>query len=519
LAAVLYFVAVKFKKVPGAVLLVAVLALGCMSGINVVKIANSIQKVSAYQDFNNDDPNIVLSQKGKNVVVVMLDRAQGVFVPFIMEEKPELQAAFDGFTYYSNTFSFGEFTNFCVPALAGGYEYTPVEMNKRAEESLMDKHNEAIKVMPQIFSDNGYKVTVVNPTYANYQWIPDVSIYRDIENCNAYLSLQSVESTNYAAKNTVVESNTRNFFCFSLMKTMPLALQYTLYDGGQYLQIRGAIGTVGSEETVETTNQMIHSMTSASGISSLFQDGYNAMESLVDVTRISSSDTNTFLYFTNEVTHNPAMLQLPNYEPAENVDNSAYPELLGDRMSADGQVLMVNSESALVHYQTNMAALLQLGEWFDYLREQGVYDNTRIIVVSDHGQFGGRCREELILKVNGEDSSVAGNFPLLMVKDFGATGFHVSTEFMTNADVPTLATDEIIENPVNPYTGKPINSDEKTAHEQIAIVSTLWDVAENNGNTFKAAQWASVKDNIWDADNWSFYMDREVVLDEHKLPE
>lgn len=32
-----------------------------------------------------------------------------------------------------------------------------------------------------------------------------------------------------------------------------------------------------------------------------------------------------------------------------------------------------------------MAAMLRLGEWFDYLREEGVYDNTRIILVSDHG--------------------------------------------------------------------------------------------------------------------------------------
>ena len=40
----------------------------------------------------------------------------------------------------------------------------------------------------------------------------------------------------------------------------------------------------------------------------------------------------------------------------------------------------------LAHYHANAAALLRLGEWFDWMREQGVYDNTRIIIVSDHGR-------------------------------------------------------------------------------------------------------------------------------------
>ena len=46
---------------------------------------------------------------------------------------------------------------------------------------------------------------------------------------------------------------------------------------------------------------------------------------------------------------------------------------------------MVNANQ-LAHYQINMAAMLQLANWFDYMRENGVYDNTRIILVADHGR-------------------------------------------------------------------------------------------------------------------------------------
>ena len=524
LAAALYFIGMKFKKVPGAVLLIAVLALGCMSGIHLVKIYGPVKNVADRLD--SYDSEITLSKTGKNVVVITADRAKGEYLPFALEERPELLEAFDGFTYYNNTFSFGKSTNFCMPAVLGGYEYTPVEMNRRADEPLVDKHNEALKMMPQLFSDNGYQVTVVNPSYANYRLIPDVSIYNEIENCNAYLSLLQEEDIDFDAKKAMVENNTRNFFCFSLMKTMPLAMQYTLYDGGRYLQIQN--GTGGVEEA--TTNQVVDTKLTATGINSLFQGQYDAMDRLPEVTKITDSGENTFLHFNNEAPHEWTLLQLPDYVPAQNVDNSAYPELTGDRTNAAGQVLKMRTGGNQMSYHSYMATMLKLAEWFDYLREQGVYDNTRIIIVSDHGQDTAQM-EEFLLQVDGEGMEeflldgtkdifdASRSFPLLMVKDFGATGFTVNSEFMTNADTPVLAMDGLIENPVNPYTGKPINSDEKTAHGQIGIMSGWWNVNQNDGNTFKAATWYQVTDNIWDKNNWTFYAKEEIVLDEHKLPQ
>ena len=118
----------------------------------------------------------------------MLDRAMGQYVPYIFNEKPELKEQFSGFTYYSNVISFGGQTNFGAPALFGGYEYTPYEMNKRSSESLMSKHNEALKVMPVLFDQNDFNVTVCDPPYANYQWIPDLSIYDEYPEINKYIT-------------------------------------------------------------------------------------------------------------------------------------------------------------------------------------------------------------------------------------------------------------------------------------------------------------------------------------------
>ena len=118
--------------------------------------------------------------------------------------------------------------------------------------------------------------------------------------------------------------------------------------------------------------------------------------------------------------------------------------------------------------------------------------------------------------MNGTD--VSYYFPLLMVKDFGATEFTVSDEFMTNADVPTLASQGLIENPVNPFTGKAINMNEKTAHDQFIILSDFYNVAKNNGNAFYPSKWARVKDNLWDKSQWAFY-NKNTVLTDYEFPE
>ena len=105
-----------------------------------------------------------------------------------------------------------------------------------------------------------------------------------------------------------------------------------------------------------------------------------------------------------------------------------------------------------------------------------------------------------------------------MVKDFNSDSFMVSDEFMTNADVPTIATEGLIEQPRNPFTGKLINNDEKTAHEQFITLSGEWQLGFNDGNTFTPSNWASVKDNLWEEENWTFYLDKTVALAEHAAP-
>lgn len=505
-AVVLYFISCKFPKVVGTVLLTGVIALGGMSGINIMGIQEAAEAAESQVGAINDStPHFNLSKNGKNVVVIMLDRAMGQYIPYIMNEKPELQEQFEGFTYYSNVISFGGFTNFGTPALFGGYEYTPVEMNLREEESLVSKQNEALKVMPVLFSENGYDVTVCDPSYANYQWFPDLSIYDEYPEINAYITdgkYGPVESKEYQ-----IQCNRRNFFCFSIMKTMPLIAQDTIYEGGNYNQSK-----VIQEELVYS-NQVVHSNTNAEGVSNLFMNAYNVLLNLPYISNIVDDESNNFMMMTNNAAHEPVLLQLPDYEPAQTVDNTAYP-ISSEAYTVDGVTLEMENSYQITHYHANMATMLQLGEWFDYLRENDVYDNTRIILVADHGrsvyQIDELIYEDLIYD-DGTFADLALYFPLLMVKDFDSDEFTTSDEFMTNADVATLAVEGLIENPVNPFTGEEINNDEKYAHDQYVTISKDWDTNINNGNVFLPGQWFAVSEDIWNLDNWRL-LDEETSI-------
>lgn len=492
---VLYFVYKRWKKQVFPILFVGSVALGCMSVMNMAKINTSVSGLQA-QGISEETAHFALSKKGKNVVVLMLDRGIAQYVPYIFNEKPELREQFSGFTYYSNVISFGGYTNFGAPALWGGYEYTPVEMNKRSDESLVSKHNEALKVLPVLFDQNDYDVTVCDPTYANYKWIPDLSIYDDYPDIQKFIT--KGRFTDIAIKERHIQSNARNFFCYGLLKSVPLCFQEVLYDGGGYHQ---------SNTEVMYSQQKRRGTLVSDGIDSIFMDCYTVLMNLPTMTNITDDDANTFLFMTNDTTHEPMLLQEPEYEPAQHVDNTRYAKDGHDKYALNGRTLHLETEQQVIHYQTNMATMLQLGKWFDFMRKNGVYDNTRIIIVSDHGR---QLNLDSDFKLpDGTDKN--SFYPLLMVKDFDSEGFVTSEEFMTNADVPTLATEHIIENPVNPFTGKKIDSSEKTAHDQYIIASKDWNTGDNSGYTFFPSKWYSVHDDIWNPDNWKEVADKAVL--------
>lgn len=459
---------------------IAAIAFAIMVVVNFVSIEKTFaaeghpEKQTEEETVPAEDEKILtLSKNGQNVIVFMLDRAISGYLPYAIEEKPEIKEMLDGFTYYPNTASFGNYTNFCTPSLFGGYEYTPMEINKRSDESLEIKQNEALSVLPKLFSDNGYNVTVCDPPYAGYTWIPDLSIYDKYEGIKAY-NTKGIYSKKLQSEysETFESTQERNMFYYSIMKSIPVALQNLLYDSGDYWSL-------------EPLNSNLAS----------FIDSYSSLEKLPEITDAQNNDENNFIMMQNDTTHNPILLS-DDYEPL----SEKVPVKVSGITSSSGQYMNFEGFSTQDHYSTFVCTFLRIGEWLDYLRENDVYDNTRIIIVADHGDGLGQF--DYMKLSNGVD--VQRYNPLLLVKDFNSKGFKTSDEFMTNADTPTIAVKNVIANPINPFTKKLIDNSAK--QDSVIITSSQkFRIADNHGNTFdtSGSAWWMVKDNIFNEKNWT----------------
>ncbi|MBQ1342224.1 MAG: membrane protein insertase YidC [Erysipelotrichaceae bacterium] len=485
-AAVVYLLFRYNKNILKVVLLAGLCAFTIMSVINIIQTNREYRSTNFENESSEDHTKkyISLSKNGTNVVVIMMDRAIGPYAPYIFQELPEVARQFEGFTYYPNSVSFGTSTNFGTPGLYGGYEYIPQEMNKRDSEPLVKKHNEALKVMPVIFNENKYHVTVIDPPYAGYSNIPDLTIYNDYPEINKYY-LSGAFNNSAADKEKVLN---RNMFMYSLYKVFPLVLQDLVYDMGNYNNVASAWGV----------SQIIQDMYHAKGQTSAFMDAYNELTNMINITEIENTSDNNFLMFCNDTTHEPNLLQLPDYVPSKDIDNSMFAYSKGQYVY-NGIEMKMEDVQHVIHYQCNVASYKLLGQWFDYLRENGVWDNTRIILVSDHGRY---LRQfDNLVSSDGNDYLHA--LCLLMVKDFNSNEYSVDDTLMTNADVPALAFENLVENPQNPFTGKKIESINKNDGLEI-FFSTEYNVNTNNGNRFKPGPWFKVRDNVLDKNNWTY---------------
>lgn len=500
-----------YKFIPGIlkyVICAGILAVIVMSSINIVKIvrevnsfkSNGTSAIGTIDDAGStgsDDGIITLSQNGKNVVVIMLDRAVGGMVPYIFNEVPELYDKFEGFTYYHNSISFGAHTKTGAPALFGGYEYTPEKMNERSSELLKDKHNEAILVMPTMFINSGFKAAVMDLPLVNYSSVVDLSLFDQYEKIDSYV-LEGTLNSNYQ-ESTEQQNNTRNrnFVLYPIFRTVPVFLQELIYDRGNY----NSLGILYSSKTdldVIVSPQIPYDASSAMGILNEYMDSYTTLDGLSGLTSKSDSIDGSFILMDNNITHRANILQEPDYIPAATIDNYAYDEAHKDRFTVDGVTMTTETYEQMSHYHVNLTAYKALGKWFDYLRSIGCWDNTRIILVSDHGfdmgQFEQLKNEEL--KIDFECYNA-----LLMVKDFDSKGFTVSEDFMTTADVPAIAVSGISD-PVNPFTGNSLIPGSKSDTVMILNQYSYSDDL-NSGNTFSPGRWFSVRDNIWDKNNWT----------------
>ena len=447
-----------------------------ISILNSVKIYNEHKTITYLKNENNkenieNDKIFNFSRNGKNVFVLIFDMAVSSYWNDAFNRFPEYKEMLDGFVYYNNIVSFSAHTT-SIASLHGGYDYLPYELSTNYNYNLSEKHNEALLLIPLSLVNYDYKSSILNPAFVNFANYPDLKLFNSYSNIRAYNNdliadksisayfgnnidrekLKSIEQKNIAIR-------------FSIFRMLPINLRFDFYDDKGWFNIYSTSINSGVE-----TYALLNYTTNIINISE-YGNYYNILHN--DITH----NPNFFGY--DYLPHNPSMAAVTK----EDVD------IYGDTVSPRFLYVSVSSLNIMLNI-------------IDFLKRNNIYDNTKIILVSDHAT----PVKSSSFKGKGLDFACDVN-ALLMYKDFNSNGeLKIDTNFMTVADVPYLATKHI-PNIKNPFNGKIITNDYKTNGANI-IVFNSWLIDKQPTNRYYFDIFYNVKDNIFDINNWKkFYID------------
>ena len=368
----------------------------------------------------------------------------------------------------------------------GGYEYTPENANKRKTVSLREKHNEASLLMPRLFSEANFDVTLTDPPAPNYSWKGDLSAFEAYPDIHVYEIIGKYKDKylelHPELKNQKLDDCVKaNMQSFTMMEIIPPFLRYTFYYFGKYYR--------------DNIPRILRSVTNEK-----FLQNYTNLFFLPELTD-ASNEKASYIFIDNEAPHEYTLLKNNTYEPGLNINEDFSKTGFYDFKYKDIEA-----------YQVNTASILLIAKWLKRLKELSVYDNTKIIIVADHGA---PLLLERFFNMNNAKEIALYN-PLFMFKDFNSAGkVKTDNSFMTNADTLLLATKDMPVSEINPFTHEKYADFKKKDIVHVYPIRRFGDDDEVNPNYLRDKKtWVlqdeknhtpsyTVHDNIFDESNWT----------------
>lgn len=421
-----------------------------------------------------------LSGTEPNVLIFFLDMFTGGHVEQILAEDPALTERLDGFTWYPDTMSPGFATSFSAPGIFGGPDFTPGKLNQRPETTLLRKFSEAVAVLPRHFGERGFDTGLLHPIYPLDRGILERRTAGHMPRILGKPDLRGIRSEweqKIGLDDTGMYSGYFTDFLFSvgLFKAAPRMVKKSVYREGEWL-FESSRSVTGAE--------MGHILYESA-----------ALGLLPEMFRADASRP-TFRFFYSTLPHMFWRLPLDSLIPVED----PFPETKGQAIRVNGVVPE--------HVYTEIHVMRMLANFFDWLRAEGAFDNTMIILVSDHCEADSKSlRAAMGIPVDGwrdraEDDPY--EYPgrphaLLMVKPFGDNApFRTGDELMSSVDVPAIACRAIGGCPglEEPYTGP----DRVREH----YFDADWRQIEVEGRTvYSPAKKAVVRGSMFRKENWT----------------
>lgn len=283
-----------------------------------------------YTSYLSYEPSMSLSQD-ENIVVFLVDRLDGLWMDTIIDEYPDLNDKFEGFTFYQNNISHNTNTFPSVAQMLTNYRYQGTEwadyVSKAWEGDTVAKN----------LKENGYRVNLLIDNLTTYSSVAQLD-----GQCDNILSCSPDDvKFNYAGKGGIVPTMAQ----ISFSKLSPYICKSLVTVG---------LGANLSSDFVTYSKPMDDMMPMAVGIESDLK--YNDYIKTHEFN--AGSDTKTFSYIHLNGAH----------------DNS-------DELTA-----LYDSSIPTDRWSTTRGDFEILFYYFDQMKKLGIYDNSTIIVLGDHGR-------------------------------------------------------------------------------------------------------------------------------------
>ena len=478
-------IAIFFLKKLKIALCILFSALFIVSGVNVYKIieANKAYKIPqiSTDDLQPYEKELFsYSKHDKNIIVMVLDMFSGSHTNEILKQFPEFKTQLDGFILFNNSISTTNSTIHSIATLIGGEYYSVYNMNER-KSNLADSITESFGIIGDTFIKNGYSVSYFMSDAA--QTPQDIQHYNKnifvTQNSNLYLDYylkkNPKDAIAFRLANEGNEALYKRLLSFGVFRFSPYILRDKIYNNGLWL--RHKIVDFNVRTSLPYTSSFY-----------AFTHLHNA-----------NAKTPTFKYLHSTITHVPfGMYYNNNSCMFQSTQNRLINKTAWDDYPHKVEIPYRNNEERELyfkHYDSESCALNYLSNFIAWLKQEGIYDNTQIFVVSDHSGYDsiGIAREIAAKDIRPD--------ALFLFKDFNAKGaLKIESRLMTNYDSPSIFCENIPKG--CPNVPKNIITHYPKDRTVIVTSPTSAGLELHKKNEWLIDYYFQVKDSIYNRDNW-----------------
>ena len=385
-----------------------------------------------------------LSETGLNQVVVFLDEYQGSLFHDLLESNAILGSEFDGFTYYPNSLSLGTMTIHSTAAIFGGGKYLPNKiLQNDPTTNFLSEISEAYDEMLSSFQEADFDINIAAPIYHSCAKIEQKFDAYCQSSLSNWLAEEDREFKNKEGMLEDHNSYKRDFIISAIRLGPEIFNKYF------------ASKLPGHSRDIAISKMSRHWL------------GFKDLGARFEI----GAKNNTFSLVYSAATHSPFIL---NSKCEVDVENTS-------------------------RENSTKCATLALIKFFQWLKEKAIYDNTMIVIFSDHGIKGASAKNSMVFGTGNtiSESTIANRHILTLVKPVDSRGAMERSDVLVSArDYPGFICE--IKRGCSFYKGNEGNS--RTSLESFEIREFLDHLS--NEKRYKIDKAYSITAPIFDPNNW-----------------